>query len=292
MKNLTIEQKTEKILNDNGLNFEIHKVPMESEFNGVKYASPYFGLLNSSNGKIIHVVKEGYHVSQNRDVVELVLKGLDSFGDQISVQKAGQLREGRRVYMQLAIEGESKVGKDIIKRYITVIDSNDGSTGLSVGIGDLTMSCQNQFFKFYKSGHKMMHTASIGQKMSKIPLMIEEALAQSLRMIVKYNTFVSTEASRELANKLVNHVIGVDKTTVTKDTSTRMLNIMNTVYQHIDKEINCKGLNLWGLHSGITSYTTNQKIKGGNSESVLENQLIGAGYQLNQKSLDFVSELI
>jgi len=292
MQNLTIEQKTEQILNDNGLNFQIYKVPMTSHFNGETYPSPYFGLLNSSNNKIIHVVKEGYHVSQNKDVVELVLKGLESFGNDITVQKAGQLREGRRVYMQLAVKGESRVGKDIIKRYITVIDSNDGSTGLSVGIGDLTMSCQNQFFKFYKSGHKLMHTASIGQKMNKIPLMIEEALSQSLRMIETYNKFVSTPASRDLVNQLINHVIGIDKTTVTKDTSTRMLNIMNGVYVHMEKEIACKGLNLWGLHSGVTSYTTNQKIKGGNSESVLENQMIGAGYHLNQKSLEFVSELV
>ena len=79
--------------------------------------------------------------------------------------------------MQLQIEGDSKVGDDIIKRYVTVIDSNDGSTGLSVGIGDFTMSCQNQFFRFYKEGNaKFRHTATLNEKIKSIPTLIETAL--------------------------------------------------------------------------------------------------------------------
>ena len=56
--------------------------------------------------------------------------------------------------MQLLIKGNSKVGNDTIKRYITLIDSNDGTTSLSVGLGELVMSCSNQFFKFYKDDIK------------------------------------------------------------------------------------------------------------------------------------------
>ena len=67
---------------------------------------------------------------------------------------------------------------------------------------------------------------------------------------------------------------------------------MNKMYNHIEKETNTKGLNLWGLHSGITSFTTHElsvpKRENGRSESLM----IGSGYKIAKKSLDFVKELV
>ena len=80
------------------------------------------------------------------------------------------------------------MGDDIIQRNITIIDSNDGSSGLSVGVGDLTMSCSNQFFQFYKKGMKFRHTASIEDKIKALPSLIGDALGQSLRLIETYKT--------------------------------------------------------------------------------------------------------
>jgi glycerol-3-phosphate dehydrogenase len=75
--------------------------------------------------------------------------------------------------MQLEIEGIGKVNDDVIKRYITILDSNDGSMSLSIGIGDLTLSCTNQFARFYaKSDARFRHSA-IADKIKTIPFVIE-----------------------------------------------------------------------------------------------------------------------
>ena len=162
MENL--KDRVNQILVDNGLDFNIEKLPLvaqlpSSAINGngdvVPVITPvetdYYGLYNDKLQKVIHSVKGSYTISQNADIVEMVLRGAEPFGN-LSVTKAGSLHEGRKVFIQLGIDGFSNVGNDKIKRYITIIDSNDGSTGLSVGIGDFTMSCSNQFYKFYKDG--------------------------------------------------------------------------------------------------------------------------------------------
>ena len=177
--NITENTTVDQILSTYGLDFTIVKLPLFAlggqkstsnltVFNELTndYANsiktPYFGLLNSKSNEIINTVKEGYEVSQNREVVELVMKGIAPFGDKFRVSKAGSLNGGRRVFLQLEIVGAARVGSDKLTQYVTIVDSNDGSTGLSVGIGDLCARCTNQFFKFYKAGQsKFRHTVSM-----------------------------------------------------------------------------------------------------------------------------------
>ena len=300
METLSSNQKVNEILTNHGLDFRILKVPMFGESKETilgeqftkRHESKYFGLLNCKSGEIINTVKEGYTVSQNSEVVELVLKGMETFGSKLTVQKAGSLNGGRKVFIQLAIEGESKVGYDTIKRFVTVIDSNDGSTGLSIGIGDLTMSCQNQFFKFYKKGEaKFRHTATIAEKLKTIPMLIELALANSLKQVEMYQLFQSTEISKDLANQLVKALLGYDRVYTSMDIlskkSTASINIMDKLYANIDREMIDKGQNMWGLHSGVTRFTTHEIGSPKRDNGKIESSLLGSAYKMNQSSLEF-----
>ena len=289
-----MKTKVQEILVANGLDFRIEKAPLVAiNASGEHFESPYFGLINSKSNEVINTVKSGYEVSQNDEIVELVLRGSEGFGE-LSVQKAGSLNGGRKVYIQLAIEGDGLVANDRIKRYVTIIDSNDGSTSLSIGIGDLTMSCSNQFAKFYKQGEaKFRHSASLKQKLHTIPQLIEMALAESLKQIELYKSFASNGISKDLAHRMVKHVLGFDREytsmDVLKDKSARSMNTMEKLYNHIEREIADKGQNLWGLHSGVTSFTTHEISTPKRENAKVESTLIGGGYKMNQSSLEFVT---
>lgn len=287
-----VKEQVQKILVDNSLDFTIEKQPMFVMSNGQQIQSPYFGLLNTKTGEVLHSVKESYRVSQTDEVVEMVLRGIEPFGGQLNVSKAGAINGGRKVYIQLEVEGDAKVGDDTIKKYVTILDSNDGSAALSIGIGDLTMSCQNQFYKFYKkSDAKFMHSVSLSEKIKTIPSLLKIALEESMKQIHIYNKFVSTPASKELADKLVKYVIGFDRTSVNvNEHSMRSINSMNTLYSHIEKEMNQKGKNMWGLHSGITSWTTHDKSAPKRDNGRLESLIAGSNYAVNMKSFDFALE--
>ena len=298
-KIMSYENKVNEILVAHGLDFTIQKWPLSgTNDKGETLVSPYYGLYNSKTGGCINTCKEGYTVSQNAEVVEMVLKGVEKFGSKLQVVKAGSIHEGRRVYLQLAIEGESKIGgTDTIKRYVTVIDSNDGSTGLSVGIGDKVMHCKNQFFKFYKAGNaKIRHTATLEQKILTIPSLIETALDVSIKQVEIYNKFISTPLTKHLADKMVKSVLGYDRvfTSAEKQAklSTRSLNMMDTLYNNIDTEIKLVGNNVWALFNGVTRYTTHEmkgvKRTNGKDESLL----VGAGYKKATTGFNFALSLV
>lgn len=280
--NITNSTSVNEILTTYGLDFTIVKLPLLAiggnqknddllifNNNTNKYANsvktPYFGLLNSKTNEIINTVKGGYEVSQNREVVELVMKGIAPFGDKFRVTKAGSLNGGRKVFLQLEIIGDARVGNDKLTQYVTIVDSNDGSTGLSVGIGDLCARCTNQFFKFYKAGQsKFRHTVAMQQRIKEIPFLVEMALNDNLKQIELYNKFQSTAVTRELAHKMVKNLIGIDNGGFTSvkelsEKSTKSINIMESLYTAIDTEINQVGLNAWALLGGVTRYTTHHQ---------------------------------
>ena len=290
--------KTQEILSTYGLDFRIEKAPMFAmNAAGEQVPSPYFGLINSKSNEVINTVKEGYAVSQNDEVVELVLGGMSKFGSELSVSKAGSLNGGRKVFLQLGIEGDGIVGNDRIKRYVTVIDSNDGSTSLSIGIGDLTMSCQNQFWKFYKAGEaKFRHTATLAEKMRSIPYLIETALSESMRQIERYKRFHSTAVTKDLADRMVKEVLGYDRVYTSMEVlskkSSRAINQMDKLYAQIEREMADKGNNVWGLHSGVTRFTTYDLSAPKRENGKIESGLIGGAYKMNQKSLSFADTLV
>lgn len=285
---------TKQILEENGLDFTISKREL---FDNNQTPTGYFGLFNDKLNKCINTVKDGYHISQNEEVIDLVLRGIAPFGSSLTVSKAGSMNEGRKVFMQLGIEGHSTVANDIIKRYITIIDSNDGTTSLSVGIGDLTMSCSNQFFKFYKQGQaKFRHSASLEHKIKEIPMLIETALSESLQQIELYNKLANHSISRDLADQMVKYLLGFDKvyTSVADlaEKSTRSTNKMESLYNCIEGEINGKGQNVWGLFSGATKFTTHELSFPKRENGKLETIMTGTGYNLNQKALEFCTALV
>lgn len=290
--------KVKEILKAHGLDFRIEKRQLfgfDEENN--QLITPYFGLFNTKSGECINTCKVGYHVSQNEDIVDMILKGTAKFGDKLTVSKAGSINGGRRVFLQLAIEGQSIVGDDSITRYITIIDSNDGSTSLSVGIGDMNMWCGNQFFKFYKAGEaKFRHTATLEQKIASIPNLIETALLKSIKQIEIYNKFISTSLTQGLADKLVKEVLGYDRLITSPaeiaELSGRSIGMMDTLYSNIETEIKHSGKNLWSLFGGVTRYTTyHQSVPkriNGREESLIN----GTGYGKAMKAFEFLLEQV
>lgn len=295
---IALKARVQEILIAHGLDFKIAKYRSRSVLedgvtllNGEQNA--YFNLVNMKTMETINTCKEGYTISQNDEIVELVLRGMEGFGDLLRVTKAGTLNGGRKVFIQLEVSERSRVADDTVVRYITIIDSNDGSTGLSVGIGDVTMSCTNQFVRFYKKGDaKFRHTATIEQKLKTIPSLIKAALSESEEQIRQYIVMANTEITAYNIHEMVKEVLGYDREITSAEVmatkKTRSINIMDEVYEHISKEINGKGMNWWGLHSGITSYTTHAKKSPKRDNGEMESLMIGGAYQMNQKSLEFV----
>lgn len=303
-----LKRQVKEFARANGLDWGVIKKPTYFDWDGERRDTGNFSLVHTKSEESLNTVKDGYRVSQNLHIIQLMLMGVRGFDGKLKVVKAGELNGGRRVFIQIEITGKSYVKGDEIKKYITIVDSNDGSASLSVGIGNLTVSCMNQFFYFSKNSNvKFRHSASMAEKMKTIPSLIEEALSRSIKMMNLYNDFESTPCTRELAHAMVRNQLGYNLNSNPEDLaelSAKSLKTMNSLYDNIYGEMDgddgngnvAKGENLWGLFSGVTRWTTHHKQaprRGDkkdktNASGRLESVMVGTNYKNNLKALNFV----
>lgn len=294
VKGQTLDQQKREILKKYDLDFNITKTELQANIltdDGglIVVPSGYYGLYNDKSRSIINTVKEGYRVSQTGEVVEMVLKGMKGFGN-LAITKGGSIHDGRKVYLQLEIKGKARIGGDELIQYITVIDSNDGSTGLSVGIGNLTMSCANQFFKFYKAGEmKAKHTGSLDAKILEMPHLISLALSNNMLLLDQFETFQKTKASKKLVDGLMEHLLGYE---LDAEITPRAKKNMDTLKSHMSKEIADKGMNLWGALSGVTSWTTHDKQAPKRANGRNESLIVGTNYKTSIKAYEYLLKKI
>lgn len=298
-----IKVQVREILSKYDLDFRIEKLPsvalrkgMGLDSNGDfvevlnQVETPYFMLYNDKTGEIINSVKKGYTVSQNDDILELMLEGINSLpreiSDTLSVYKAGSINGGRKVFLQLAIQGDGVINGDKIKRYITLIDSNDGSTGLSVGVGNLTMSCQNQFFQFYKDGQsRFKHTASLNARKHEISSMVEHQLKHSFEIVEFYKDFSKVAVTDKMIHEAVKEVYGYSR--LENELPTRVENVLDTIYSNISNQIADKGKTLWGLHSGFTRWSTHDRNAPKREHGRIESLMLSGNYKINDSSFKY-----
>ena len=98
----------------------------------------------------------------------------------------------------------------------------------------------------------------------------------------------------DIHNMVLQHIAVSKKSPIIdlSEASTRVINSMESLYANIYKEIGSKGRNVWGLHSGVTSWTTHDKSAPRRENGRLEGLMVGTNYRTNQKSFDFALDLL
>ena len=195
----------------------------------------------------------------------------------LPLHKGGYFGDGQKTYIQLKTT-DKRLGTDLVKGYLTCVNSFDGSTSLGFGHSNLTISCQNTFFASYKQmENKVRHTATMMARVDAICIQIEEVLRSEGAIFNKIEKMTQAEIDPKVREMVLQTMLNLQKEERLADLSTlstRKKNILSDLQVSITGEIYgqdgsiAKGENLWGLFSGITHYTTH-KLKGDADENKL-----------------------
>ena len=154
-------EKTFDVLESTGLNWSVEKKPLVSQ-DGLPTES--YGIFRNDNNQWLGTAGERYTPYQNSQLVERMVELTDVAG--IPITKGGELQGGKKIYLQAELEQE-RVGASNIKRFITAMNSHDGSTSIAFGIANKVIVCSNGFYrtlKEMKSKHR--HTRNAEESIS------------------------------------------------------------------------------------------------------------------------------
>lgn len=218
---------------------------------------------------ILGVHGKGYHPLQNSEMME-ILERISGKMD-LPLHKGGYFGNGQKVFVQLKTE-DQRIGTDLVKGYLTCVNSYDGSTSLAFGHSNLTISCQNTFFANYREmANKVRHTQKMHERIDIICMQIEDVLQAEKSIFNKIKRMSEVDIAPEVRDMVLARMLDLNKEERLADLSTlstRKKNILSDLEVNISGEVQDKGGNLWGLFSGITKYTTHG-LKGDSNENKL-----------------------
>lgn len=174
-----------------------------------RFAAPSFAVVrdNPFDGEtdVLSVVGKRYKVLQNEE--------LFAFGDAVSSgarwETAGAIRQGRVVFGSLALEHETVLDPngvgDVIKSYILLHTSHDGSVSVQASITPVRVVCANTLnfaLRSVKQSFKVRHTQTLDGKLAAA----REALGLAEVYMTEFDKQAADLLSRPVSDKQIEDI--------------------------------------------------------------------------------------
>lgn len=281
-----MNEQVKTLLDKTNLNWTVRQEDLQTT-SGISVPNKK-AIVREDTNTIVGVHSDGYQPYQNYELMDLLHQVSGRTG--LEVHRGGDFKGGGRIYVQLK-GNDLKLGNDRIEGFLTGVNSFDGSTSLSFGHSNTTISCMNTFFRVMKGlQHKVRHTKSMSLKVEDICRSLDIVLEEE-KQTFKYIVELSETRFDDLIKEKVTRKLFGIKPEFSLDSdelSTRTKNNLSRFYIDLNGEIQGKGDNLWGLFSGVTKYTTHSYSKNDNTEV----KLFGGIGQVEQEIFSDLVELV
>lgn len=272
-----IFEKVYQILEKTGLNWTVNQVPLVSqseklELNNLSTSST--GIFRNDNGAWLGTVSGTYVPYQNHQLAQTIIGASEGFG--LDVTRGGMLQQGKKVYLQTELQ-EEFIGKSGVRRFITALNSHNGSSSIGFGSTNVVVVCQNTFYKAYKDINKFRHTASAKDRINLAMQDLRRAIQLDEKLMKNFKVMADTKLSDEIFSRIIDKCFKVDIDKKQSEITTQKINLLSKVNDAIETEINLEGATLWGLFNGVTRFTNHYS----NTKNKEEYIMTGSGYQTN-----------
>lgn len=248
MKNL--QEQTFDLLEKTGLNWTVTKQPLQTA-SGVITES--FGIIKGgANPSWLGTVGKQYETFQNFEMAELLLQTTN--GVDLQITKGGELKGGRKTFMQVALD-DAFIGKSNVKRYISALNSHDGSTSVGFGSTNTNIICENTFHMAYGDMGKIKHTGTMKERLDVMMKNLRHAIGLDEKLMDNFKRMADLQLKDEAVERVINAIFAVNKNTPVAEISTRKENQVRAFAGSLETSIKEQGSTIWALFNGVTRYT-------------------------------------
>ncbi len=279
---MTTFEQTFALLEKTGLNWTVNKLPLYGP-DGQQTSS--YGIFRNETNQHLGTVGPRYVPLQNHELAETIIDACEGVG--IQATKGGVFNDGRKVYLQAALP-DVVIDRSPLKRFITGINSHDGSTAIAFGSTNTNIICMNTFHMAYKDGAmtKYRHGASALERIKTAMMQIKATMAGDQLLMDNFSRMadakLTEEATQAILTTIFKRGFGLDPK---DELSTRRRNQLIGLNNSIERELADQGATLWGLFNGITRYTNHVAAPSGQKDEYV---MDGAGYDLNLVGFDAI----
>lgn len=280
-----IYTKTFELLNDTNTTWSVQKKPLTCPDG---FPTESFGIYRKDNNKWLGTVGKQYELMQNSTLAENIIEASMDISEKF---RGGELYGGKKVYYQAQLT-DTQIANDTIKRYVTALNSHDGSSSIGFGFTNQVVVCQNTFHIAMKDVSKFRHTATAHQRVELARQEINKMLKIENGLMDNYKRMADAKINTAVVKRVISDLFSFpedDFDKETKDFSTRKVNDLSKFNEILESELESHGKTLWGLFNAVTWKTNHQDVKLGKS---LENVMIGSGYRKNLNAYNIIVDAL
>lgn len=280
---ISIDQKLKvlEILEETNLNWSVRK---EDLITASGLVTPNSGVFRNDTNEWLGTVSKKYTPYQNADLVTTIVEASEHIG--LQIKKGGVLSNGKLVYVQMELK-EEFIGKSPIKRYITALNSHNGTSSIGFGSSNEVVICQNSFFKIYKELQKFRHTQSASEKIKLAVMELKNTIMEDINLMNTFKLMDSISVTDKAVHDLIQSCFGID-IDKKEEHKTRTSNRLDMINEAINIELDLEGKTMWGLFNGITRYTNHYANKNSQTKTKEDYIMNGVGYNININAYDTI----
>lgn len=285
---------------EGGLNWTNSLHPLfirgQNEIDGIpvigKEAVERKAVVRNTDGSILGVVGNGYHIIQNVDCFNFMDDVIGS--GQAVYETAGSLNGGKTIFMTVKLPNDAKIGPDHIEKYLLLSTSHDGSSSLQVLWTPIRVVCVNTLNAALRSrteqAIKIKHTKNYKKK-------VEQA-REVLKLTDHYYSIMETEWNRLLDTQMNNNeMIEFADTLIPSqgDPSTKTKNNRKKLVELFHEGRGQKDVanTRWAAFNAVTEYvdyfrTVRKHGDTTDDEARMGSSIYGSGADLKQRAFDLL----
>jgi phage/plasmid-like protein (TIGR03299 family) len=248
------------------------------------------------DNKVLGVVGNRYHVIQNRECFDFMDDLIGS--GQAVYHTAGSLREGRVIFMTVKLPEDSKVGDDVIERYLLLTSSHDGSGALMVQWTPIRVVCMNTLSFALAGGEAqsrvtIRHTQNYTSKISAAREVLKLTERYYSVMEEQFNRLLDQQFTEAHMRDFTQKLFPADDES---DVPTRTKNNRQQVFELFYDGRGQKDVaeTKWAAYNAVTEYadwfrTVRKSGETEEAEARMNSSLLGSGQALKNRAFNLLT---
>ncbi len=241
---------------------------------------------------ILGVVGKDYHIFQNREAFDF----MDSLvGDKLAMfETAGSLRGGRKVWMLARIPKEYRAGpEDLIKPYVLLVNSHDGSTALRMVPTTIRVVCQNTLNLALNEagaeGISIRHYPSLDQRVTEARQKLGIIAARFDAFDAELHAMLDAELTGRQVNRYFDSLLPEAETDREKSNREQTLDALKGNFENERNSLPGMRRTAWAAYNAVSEWADHQrKFRGkdeqARAESRLDSVWFGSSHRIKQKA--------
>ena len=274
------------VMNKFKLNWNVTKLPLFSNLETDILPTNSFGIFRTDTNEWLGTHGKNYIPLQNFDLINTVLTASQDIQDfNLQEVRAGVFLKGRKVFIQLPLRSE-EIGASKVERWITALNSHDGSTAIAFGSQQTVIICQNTFYRAYRQLNKVRHSLHMNQKLEVMVEDLNASLLLDKLMTDEFKSWIDKPITTNQVDAVLKSIVSLDDTQDLEDISTRKSNQIKRINESFETEFATQGENLWGLFNGVTRYTNHNMFPNKSQNSLQESLMLGQAAKINETAFN------